>query len=237
MSKIIEFERSFASHPKAQFWSSKNDGKPEDYSLNSHKKFLFDCNKCGHEIEKTLYRIIPLKDTNTGMLASETKKVVRLKAYEAAENKTILECMAGAGDIWRSIGIKTDFKIDANPLFKVDYTGNALTYIKKNDVNCYGIIDIDTWGSPAKYINALIEKKYSGIVVCTYCEPISFNSDKILMTAYYGDEIYNSVDRAKLNIGADKLIKNYLLKIGVNEVYGFFSKKNNYFFFKLTATK
>ena len=57
MPKIIEFERSFASHPKAQFWSSKNDGRPEDYSLNSHKKFLFDCNKCGHEIEKTLLSI------------------------------------------------------------------------------------------------------------------------------------------------------------------------------------
>jgi very-short-patch-repair endonuclease len=57
MSKIIEFERSFASHPKAQFWSSKNDGKPEDYSLNSHKKFLFDCNKCGHEFENSLKMI------------------------------------------------------------------------------------------------------------------------------------------------------------------------------------
>lgn len=34
----------------------------------------------GREMEKTLYRIIPLKDANTNMLASETKKIVRANA-------------------------------------------------------------------------------------------------------------------------------------------------------------
>ena len=34
----------------------------------------------GREMEKTLYRIIPLKDANTNMLASETKKVVKANA-------------------------------------------------------------------------------------------------------------------------------------------------------------
>jgi predicted PurR-regulated permease PerM len=34
----------------------------------------------GSEMEKTLYRIIPLKDVNTNMLASETKKIVRANA-------------------------------------------------------------------------------------------------------------------------------------------------------------
>jgi hypothetical protein len=29
---------SFASHPRAIHWSNKNEGKPEDYALNSHKK-------------------------------------------------------------------------------------------------------------------------------------------------------------------------------------------------------
>ncbi len=29
---------NFASHPKSKFWSSINEGKPEDYALNSHKK-------------------------------------------------------------------------------------------------------------------------------------------------------------------------------------------------------
>lgn len=34
----------------------------------------------GREIEKTLYRIIPLKDANTNLLASETRKIVKANA-------------------------------------------------------------------------------------------------------------------------------------------------------------
>ena len=55
--KKIPYEHSFASHSKAKFWSTKNEGKPEDYALNSHKKFWFDCDKCGHEFESSLLNI------------------------------------------------------------------------------------------------------------------------------------------------------------------------------------
>jgi very-short-patch-repair endonuclease len=50
--KTIPFENSFASHPKAKFWSTeRNNGlKPEDFALNSHKKCWFDC-ECGHPFE------------------------------------------------------------------------------------------------------------------------------------------------------------------------------------------
>jgi len=47
---------SFASHPKSEFWSNRNEGKPEDYALNSHKKCWFDC-ECGHDFESTLLNI------------------------------------------------------------------------------------------------------------------------------------------------------------------------------------
>ena len=48
---------NFASHPKSKYWSSKNEGKPEDYTLNSHKKCWFDCDKCGHKFQSTLLNI------------------------------------------------------------------------------------------------------------------------------------------------------------------------------------
>ena len=48
---------NFASHPKSKYWSSKNEGKPEDYALNSHKKCWFDCDKCGHEFQSSLLNI------------------------------------------------------------------------------------------------------------------------------------------------------------------------------------
>ena len=58
MNKIIPFERSFAAHPKSQYWNyERNIGKPSDYALNSHKKFWFDCNKCGHCFDSSCLNI------------------------------------------------------------------------------------------------------------------------------------------------------------------------------------
>lgn len=55
--KSIEYEKSFASHQKAIYWSNKNEGKPENYALNSHKKFWFNCDKCEHDFESKLLNI------------------------------------------------------------------------------------------------------------------------------------------------------------------------------------
>lgn len=51
------YEKSFASHPKSEFWSDKNQLKPRQVFKNSHKSFLFDCNKCYHELNIKLEKI------------------------------------------------------------------------------------------------------------------------------------------------------------------------------------
>jgi len=43
-------KRSFATHPKAAFWSNKNEKRPEKVYLCSNKKFIFDCEECDHEL-------------------------------------------------------------------------------------------------------------------------------------------------------------------------------------------
>lgn len=53
----ICFEKSFASSEKAKFWSNKNEKKPRDVFLNSHDKYLFDCDKCKHIYTKSLNKI------------------------------------------------------------------------------------------------------------------------------------------------------------------------------------
>jgi len=42
------FNKSFARHPKAQFWSEKNEKKPKDYFYGSEQKVYFNCEKCKH---------------------------------------------------------------------------------------------------------------------------------------------------------------------------------------------
>lgn len=46
----------FAEHPKSKYWSNKNTVKPNEVTLNSHKKFWFDC-ECGHTFESNLLNI------------------------------------------------------------------------------------------------------------------------------------------------------------------------------------
>lgn len=41
---LIPFERSFASHPKSEYWSIKNKQKSRNTFKNSHKKIWFDKN-------------------------------------------------------------------------------------------------------------------------------------------------------------------------------------------------
>lgn len=51
-------EKSFASHRRASSWSSNNSVLPREVFLSSNKRFLFDCEICGHEFSAFLYTII-----------------------------------------------------------------------------------------------------------------------------------------------------------------------------------
>ena len=59
-NKIIPYEKSFASHEKAQYWSDKNEFKPNEVFKCSNTKFCFNCNICNHEFD------ISPNNVNTG---------------------------------------------------------------------------------------------------------------------------------------------------------------------------
>jgi very-short-patch-repair endonuclease len=46
----------FSENPKSKFWSDRNEKKPNEVALNSHKKFWFDC-ECGHTFESCLKNV------------------------------------------------------------------------------------------------------------------------------------------------------------------------------------
>jgi len=54
----IPFDKSFASHEKSKYWSSKNEKKPNDLFKNSNKKFWFDCPHCKHSFDSRLSSIV-----------------------------------------------------------------------------------------------------------------------------------------------------------------------------------
>ena len=48
------FNNSFASHPKAKYWSKENKETPREVFRTSAVKYLFDCDVCGHLIKTAL---------------------------------------------------------------------------------------------------------------------------------------------------------------------------------------
>lgn len=52
------FKHSFASHPKAGFWSNKNTIKSNEVLIVSSKKYLIDCDKCDHTFEMSPGNIV-----------------------------------------------------------------------------------------------------------------------------------------------------------------------------------
>ena len=56
--EMVAYEKSFASHEKSQYWSSKNgEIKPEHVYKSSGKKYWFDCPTCPHTFETKLDNI------------------------------------------------------------------------------------------------------------------------------------------------------------------------------------
>jgi len=54
----ICFEKSFASHPKSEFWDyKKNKGSPRDYFWGNRDRVWFTCDKCQHKFKSHLYSI------------------------------------------------------------------------------------------------------------------------------------------------------------------------------------
>jgi len=51
------YERSFATHPRVSCWSLQNDLRAIQVSKNSNKKFKFNCEDCGHELEMILKNV------------------------------------------------------------------------------------------------------------------------------------------------------------------------------------
>ena len=50
----ICFEKSFASHEKAKYWSDKNELNPLQVFKSANCKFWFNCDKCNHEFNSVL---------------------------------------------------------------------------------------------------------------------------------------------------------------------------------------
>jgi len=104
MSTLIPYERSFASHERAKYWSKKNgDVKPEDVFKQSNKKYWFDCDKCSHCFDCALNNIV------------QEKWCPYCKNKKLCENLECIPCFNKSFASHKQANFWSDKNGDANP--------------------------------------------------------------------------------------------------------------------------
>lgn len=184
-----------------------------------------------------MIRPVSTKATNNTDKYLGLKIKLRIDALENTE-KNVLDCFAGDSVIWSNVKkrVNFDFKrftIDADSRYKTDYTGNALTYLKTANLSSYNIIDLDSWGSPIKYLEYIFTTDFKGIVICTFCSPVSINPDKILAKISFGKIYENTNKKSILAKDIGKMFSDYLISKGIKEYKGILEKKRIYCSFKI----
>jgi len=172
------------------------------------------------------------KATNNDALYIRFKKNIRGKCAAKFTCARVLSCLHGEGLLWRGITAKVTSN-DADLKWSCDYVKNYVSLLNEINIHLYDIIDIDTWGSPAKGLEVLFKRKYKGIVICTFCNPVPINPCKILAESYYG-ALYTKCKRKSV-FGRDisNMFLDYLNKNGAFNIEGLFAKQKIYCKFEL----
>ena len=75
------FNKSFASHHKSKFWSTKNELQPKEVFRSTNKKFWFNCDRCKNEFESSLNHV------SNGRWCSYCAFKTELKLFEWLKEK------------------------------------------------------------------------------------------------------------------------------------------------------
>lgn len=153
----------------------------------------------------------------------------------------MLEAFGGEGVLWSIIKRRCGDKnikvlsIDKNQYKRVQLQGDNLKYLSAFNLEEFDIIDLDAWGSPVKQLEILFEKKYKGIVHCTFIQTMQGNLPKVLLHANgYTDAMLAKIQTLFVKDGLQKFM-NYLSYKGIKSVEIVTKSRKNYLWFKTNA--
>ena len=139
--------------------------------------------------------------------------------------------------LWSEVKKRTDknikiISIDQKRYKKVNLQGDNLKFLKGFDLSKYDIIDLDSYGSPSNQLDILHEKKYKGIVHCTFIQTMSGRVNRNILNACgYSDKMINKCWTLFNRNGIDKLLTFISLRFGVEKFTIYSKDRKNYFYF------
>lgn len=174
--------------------------------------------------------------TNNDLAFVESKILLRIDSLPNKNDIHILECFGGEGVLWKEVKKRTKknikvLSIDKNKYKRIQLQGDNVKFLKSIDLNQFDIIDLDAWGSPFKQLEILFQKKYKGIVHCTFIQSMMGGVNKrLLIENGYSQNMIEKIPSLFSRNWIDKLM-NYLHKQGVQTVKIISQNRKNYFWF------
>lgn len=127
------FDHSFASHPAAQFWSTKNKVAPITVALNCEKAFWFHCPDCKQEYEQSPHHKVG------GKKCPECKRTTQKLLYDRLRDLFLFELQWEKNFTW-CINPETGFQM------RYDITALDIDYILEVDGD-HHFKQIRNWGN------------------------------------------------------------------------------------------
>ena len=174
--------------------------------------------------------------TNNDPELLQSKIEIRLFNLPKKSTLNILDAFAGEGILWGRIKIskpKINFRIlhiDKNT--NSGLKGNNLKFLPSLDLSKFDIIDLDAYGSPFDQLEIIFNKKYKGIIHCTFIQSMYGGMNKKLLNYLgYTDKMIDKIPSLFNKKGVDKFY-NYLWLRGIKVVNCVQHKRKNYITFK-----
>ncbi|HUS02943.1 MAG TPA: hypothetical protein VMY77_14495 [Chitinophagaceae bacterium] len=162
--------------------------------------------------------------TNNDNSLIEGKVNLRLQSLPDKKEINVLEAFGGEGVLWSIVQRKAPDKkinvlsIDKNKYGRVQLQGDNLKFLHSLNLSEFDIIDLDAWGSPINQLEVLFERKYTGIVHCTFIQTMQgCLSKKMLRKLGYTDAMMPKCQSLFNKNGIEKFL-NYLSISGIKKV-------------------
>lgn len=175
--------------------------------------------------------------TNNDKHHLEAKIMLRLNNLPDKQVVYVLEAFAGEGVLWGEVKKRTTkqikiLSIDKEDYRKVNLKGDNLKFLKGIDLSMYDVIDLDAYGSPSRQLEILKEKKYKGIVHCTFIQSVMGRLSNNILRAYgYSDAMIKKCPILFSKNGQEKMLYFIFSLFGTTKFFIYTCKKKNYFTF------
>lgn len=147
------------------------------------------------------------------------------------DKKNVLDCFSGESLIWNSIKKKyPDLNIVSVDKvgYKSNLRGDNRKYLLSLNLNRFDVIDLDAYGSPFPQLEIIFQKKWHGIIFCTFIQSFQGRlNNSLLLALGFTKAMIDKCPTLFSRFGFCKF-KDYLSIRGIESV-NYINKQNKYY--------